>query len=425
MKTMMLTLAALALAVGCASTDDKSTTKNPTTAAASSSSNVASSHYYSAEAGPIAVGVIPVASLHDAARNKDLGLSIEYPTKAGSYPVIVFSPAYGGTAASYEPLASFWTSNGYVVIRLSHADADPTAGTTRAQLRGGANGGEDLWTTQHETEWRNRARDISFVLDSFDRLESEFPELKGKMDRARIAVAGHAYGAFTALLVGGLRTAGGMPVAMKDARVKAVVAMAPPPLGGAQNVAADSWRELTEPVMLMAGVPTPASQNAENNDRRRGRGRDSQQQPATPAPPAVDPAIVLAEARQPFDAMPAGDKYFVALQGARPSSFTGVVGLGGLEDLPARRQGGSVDPWGGNYPGGYGGNGAYGRNGQDPRRGGMTNMGAMRLTSAIRVGSLAFFDTYLKNDAKGRDYLRSTPNRFEEQNSGRLTITTK
>src|SRR5437867_1782824 len=78
---------------------------------------------YSADMGPSPVGVIPAATLHDAERNKDVEVSIEYPTRGGPFPVIVFSHGYGSSNRGYEPLISYWTSNGYVCIRPKHADA--------------------------------------------------------------------------------------------------------------------------------------------------------------------------------------------------------------------------------------------------------------------------------------------------------------
>src|SRR5438128_7514601 len=86
---------------------------------------------YNAEMGPSPVGVIPAATLHDAQRNKDVEASIEYPTRGGPFPIIVFSHGYGGSDRGYEPLISYWTSNGYVCIRPSHADAGALRETPR------------------------------------------------------------------------------------------------------------------------------------------------------------------------------------------------------------------------------------------------------------------------------------------------------
>ena len=75
------------------------------------------------DAGTSPVGVIPTALLHNAGRNKDVDVSIEYPTRGGPFPVIVFSHGYGSSPRAYEGLVSHWTSYGYVCIRPVHADA--------------------------------------------------------------------------------------------------------------------------------------------------------------------------------------------------------------------------------------------------------------------------------------------------------------
>src|SRR5438045_56874 len=107
MKRILISLAAVAVAA-CASDQ----AKKPEGAKASLAEN---------ELSP--VGVIPTALLHDAQRNKDLDISVEYPTRGGPFPVIILSHGYGASSRGYESLVANWTGHGYVVIRPSHADA--------------------------------------------------------------------------------------------------------------------------------------------------------------------------------------------------------------------------------------------------------------------------------------------------------------
>src|SRR5437763_2839222 len=69
------------------------------------------------------VGSIPNAIVHDAQRNKDLVMTIEYPTRGGPYPVIIFSHGFGSSNTGYTPLTEYWAGHGYIVIKPSHADA--------------------------------------------------------------------------------------------------------------------------------------------------------------------------------------------------------------------------------------------------------------------------------------------------------------
>src|SRR5258705_2255730 len=113
-RSIALILSALLLGA-CASGSDK---KPADGAKAAPSGNP-----YSLASEGIPVGSIPAAVIHDSKRNKDLEVSIEYPTRNGPYPVVIFSPEYGGSRSGYVGLGAYWTSHGVVVIKISHADA--------------------------------------------------------------------------------------------------------------------------------------------------------------------------------------------------------------------------------------------------------------------------------------------------------------
>src|SRR5207245_4762110 len=155
---------------------------------------------------------------------------------------------------AYEPLISYWTSNGYVCIRPAHADAGqlrepsreitatppPSREQGRRRPEQGIiiplqqnNPAEQIWDREREPQWQSRVADVELVINSLDTLERQFPELAGKMDHGKIGVGGHGYGAFTALLIGGMRTFGNPPLELADPRIRAVLAISPP--GVAQN----------------------------------------------------------------------------------------------------------------------------------------------------------------------------------------------
>lgn len=345
---------------------------------------------YSADVGPSPVGVIPTAKLHDAARNKDVEVSIEYPTRGGPFPIIVFSHGYGSSDARYEPLISYWTSNGYVCVRPSHADTgqlrEPsrdvtTMGVPPEQQRRGRNPqpqatvvplqqnnpAEQIWDRERETQWQNRAADVELVINSLDKIESDFPELAGKMDHAKIGVAGHGYGAFTALLVGGMRAG---TVQAADSRVRAVVAFSPPGIAENHGTTAQSWANLRVPVLFMTGTNDRGANESENASWR----------------------------RQAFDNSPAGDKYFVLIDGARYSSFTGQVGIFAIAMQQPMNQ---TDQYGRPIV-------------QQPmptQQGGMVIANDRQIFNVAKMTSLAFWDAYLKNDTSARDLLQ--PAKFE------------
>jgi len=331
------------------------------------------------------VGVIPTALLHDAQRNKDLDISIEYPTRGGPFPLIVWSPGYSGSNRGYEALASNWTSHGYVVIRPSHADA----GALRQEIRRTSsakgeklpdeprrdrkaeaqppvfrpNPTESIWEKEREPQWRDRARDLSFILDSLADLETRFPELKDKIDKTRIGVGGHSYGALTAMLIGGAHAGA---LSMADPRVSAILVMSPQGVAANRGLTADSWRDVKLPAMFMTGTRDFGAAESETPEWR----------------------------RTAYENSPAGDKYFVLFDGARHLTFAGLSSpmLEMQQDSVVYEP--RIDP----------------ATGQQV----MTRVSRTAPTSyvndrglfdRIRSVGLTFWDAYLKNDRKAKDRL--------------------
>jgi pimeloyl-ACP methyl ester carboxylesterase len=83
--------------------------------------------------------------------------------------------------------------------------------------------------------WRTRAEDMSFIIDHLDEIEAAVPHLRGRLDRERIAVAGHSMGGHTAGLLLGTQLddpQDGSHVDLRDPRIRAGVVLAAPGRGG-------------------------------------------------------------------------------------------------------------------------------------------------------------------------------------------------
>ncbi|MEO6487680.1 MAG: alpha/beta fold hydrolase [Thermoanaerobaculia bacterium] len=332
---------------------------------------------YTSQGGDIPVGVIPAGMLRDAQRNKDIDVSIDYPTRGGPHPVVIFSHAYGLSGRGYVFLSSYWASNGYVVIRPTHADATP----------GGSRDISEEWTNQGPAQWRDRVRDIKFVIDSLGALEQQYPELQGKMDHNRIGVGGHSYGAFTALLLAGMRTfSGGVATSYVDPRVKAVIAMSPQGPGESRGLTRESYADIRIPVLFLTGTSDRGTSDTENAAWRR-----------------------LA-----FELSPAGDKWFVSLTGANHFTFAG------RNAPPPNVQPTTVPPLGQTDP----------RTGRPVPSSQMQPQGASTMNSStflrerglfnvVRTVTLALWDTHLKTEPRGREYLTKLSTR------GDVTVETK
>lgn len=309
---------------------------------------------YSSEAGSTPVGVIPDATIHDAQRNRDVTLTIDYPIAAGPHPLIVFSHGFGGSGRSYVGLSSHWASNGYVVIKPTH--------TGDANLR--------LVDIQ-PSDFRDRVADMKLVLDSLSILQQKYPELEGKIDSSKVGVAGHSLGALTAMLIGGVRTfPGGQTYA--DPRVKAVIAMSPQGPRASWGLTNESWANVHLPMMFMTG------------DRDRG----------------IDESETPEWRRQAFELSAPGDKWLVSIAGAGHLAFTGRLGVMPEEErrvqpmIDANQNPLNPDP-----------QAQQGRRPQamaDPVR---------PVSGTIKAISLAFWDTYLRADAAGREQLEKAEER--------------
>jgi len=305
--------------------------------------------YSSTNPGKSPVGAIPDVTVTDPQRSRDYRITIEYPTRGGPHPLIVISHATGLSNRSYPGLTSHWASYGYVVIRVSHGDNDVKI--------------DDMTPTL----WRDRARDITFVLDSLTSLTQRFPELEGKIDPAQVAVAGHARGAMTALMLGGLRLfPGGTSYA--DPRVKAVVAMSPFGPQPAWGVTEESFATVNVPALFMTGD--------------RDKGVTETETPEWRA--------------RAFELAAAGDKWLVTLENVGSNTFTGLAGnaLRETQDTPemdATRVRGGATP----------------ADVEQRRieRNRMQGFGQRALFGQSRAMALAFLDNYLKGDAGGRTYL--------------------
>lgn len=194
------------------------------------------------------ISVSPIA-LAAPDRGQDLQVRVSAPVTGHDLPVVVFSHGMTLTMDDYAPLAGFWAARGFVVVQPTHLDSlgllpdDP-----RTPLI-----------------WRIRTGDLTGILDQLDTVEAGVPGLAGRVDRDRIAVAGHSWGAQTASTLVGARVvdADGIPgESMSDSRVKAAVLLCLPGTGGADlsPLAAQhfpfmspDFAELKTPSLMVAG----------------------------------------------------------------------------------------------------------------------------------------------------------------------------
>jgi dienelactone hydrolase len=198
----------------------------------------------------VVISVRPVV-LPAPGRGEDLQLRVSAPATGGDLPVIVFSHGFGQALDGYAPLVDFWSARGFVVIQPTHLDSR-TLDITPDDPR-------------YPEIWRFRVQDLTRVLDQLDLIEATVPGLAGRLDRSRIAAAGHSWGGQTASMLLGARVLGAGAVPgedMSDPRIKAGVLLATPGTGGADLTpfAAENFSfmnpdftRMTTPTLVVAG----------------------------------------------------------------------------------------------------------------------------------------------------------------------------
>ena len=155
-------------------------------------------------------------------RGLDLTVRVSAPVTGTDLPLIVFSHGHGSSLEAYGPLTDHWAAHGFVVVQPTHLDSR-TVGLAPDDPR-------------TPTIWRQRVEDLVNILDALDFVAASLPGLGGRLDRTRIAVAGHSFGGQSAGNLLGLRVAdpdGRDGDDLSDPRVGAGVLLATAGTGGA------------------------------------------------------------------------------------------------------------------------------------------------------------------------------------------------
>lgn len=241
---------------------------------------------YKSAPGTLAVATFDTV-LVDAARQREVPIRI-YRPKLGKaserLPLIVVSHGLGGSREGYGYLGQHWASHGYAVVMPTHKGTD-----REVAMNGGFNA--LVRAAMDLDNAAQRPQDIRFVLDQI--LAGVVVPLRDRVDGGRIGVAGHSFGAHTALATAGQTMRDGSSLrSFRDERIRAVLAMSTQ-RPGTLGLTPDAWQPITIPAFTMTGTLDT------------GLGIDD-----------------VRERRLAFDGMDKGVKYHLTIDGARHAAFS-------------------------------------------------------------------------------------------------------
>ena len=94
---------------------------------------------------------------------------------------------------------------------------------------------------------------MPFVLDEITRLHNAADSrLAGKLDLNKIGIAGHSFGAWSAMAAGGMKVGGKLGKSFADDRIRCMIPLSPPVANKRQREA--TYRTLNVPALFMTGT---------------------------------------------------------------------------------------------------------------------------------------------------------------------------
>lgn len=159
-------------------------------------------------------------------------------------PLLVFSHGLGGARERYAYLGRYWASRGFYSLHLQHDGSDRKVWQgSRLFLP------FRLMDAAGAEEALARTDDVRFALDQLLKMP-----LASGIDAQQILIAGHSYGANTAMLLAGAQVEhAGKRQNLRDPRIKAAILISAPPFYNSQSLA-EVLAEVTIPTLHITTV---------------------------------------------------------------------------------------------------------------------------------------------------------------------------
>ncbi|MCW8086695.1 alpha/beta hydrolase family protein [Sabulicella glaciei] len=168
---------------------------------------------------PAAAGAAAAAerreTWRDAARDRDVPVLLRLPAGEAPAPLVLVSHGLGGSREGMAFLGQAMAAAGFIAVHLQHLGSDSAIWRGASDpVSGMRNAGRDPLVAA------NRLLDVPFALDEAQR------RLGARIDPARIAIAGHSFGSWTAQHALGQALPLSLP-RIPDARLRAGILLSP------------------------------------------------------------------------------------------------------------------------------------------------------------------------------------------------------
>jgi dienelactone hydrolase len=235
----------------------------------------------------------------DESRQRAVPVRLYWPEGAQRVPLVVFSHGIGGSRQGYSYLGEYFAANGMASLHLQHVGSDRSLWVGNPVSLVGR-----LHDAAQEREALERVKDLRFALDKL----LAHGTFGARVDRRRIAAAGHSYGANTVMLAAGATVQrDGRRLELRDPRLRAAVLLSAPPFYGEDNLKA-----------ILRSITLPTLHVTATEDIIRIPGYYS---------PASDRVAI-------FEAVGSPVKALAVFEGGSHSIFTNRAGTGGAELNP-------------------------------------------------------------------------------------------
>ena len=197
------------------------------------------------ERGPRDTRSAPELRFDVPEQEKVLNVRVTYPDGRGPFPTVIFSHGALSSKDLYNRVADHWASHGYATVLPTHLDSESLGYSFKNPV-------------PRDRVFMGRIGDMRFLIDHLTEVASA-AGIPGRLDHDRVAVGGHSFGGWIALIMAGL------PVTMPDGstqdlshrRVKALVAYNG--IGQMPGIAPEGWSRVTVPVFAASGTNDPGA----------------------------------------------------------------------------------------------------------------------------------------------------------------------